>query len=235
LAPGYDASLVRPLSESALAVARRAHALARVPRVERSRRKRLRAAQKSTGLLLEVGTKSAHLPGWLSLDIAPNEDALRLDAAKRWPFPDACARAVRAEHMIEHLSWSDAGLCVGEMARVLESGGLCRICTPDLEGISRAYLERDPRVLDVHREHGYAAPTWAHLPNNYLRMWGHQFVFDFDALRFLLECAGFQEIERASFNRSRHQLLDRTDIHDPGELEPLVLCLDAVKHEAPAP
>jgi predicted SAM-dependent methyltransferase len=115
------------------------------------------------------------------------------------------------------------------MARVLEPGGLCRICTPDLEGIARAYLAREPHVLDVHREHGYDAPTWAHLPNNYLRMWGHRFVFDFDTLRLLLERSGFEQIERASFNRSRHELLDRTDSHDPGELEPLVVCVDAVK------
>jgi hypothetical protein len=67
------------------------------------------------------------------------------------------------------------------------------------------------------------------MPNNYLRMWGHSFVFDFDALRFLLEDAGFEQVERAGFNRSRHELLAGTDIHDMGELEPLVVCVDAVK------
>lgn len=198
-------------------------------KIERARAERLEAAQASTGLLLDVGTSSSHLPGWLSLDIEPDEKALRLDASKPWPFPDGCARAVRAEHMIEHLTWDEAELCIGEMARVLEPGGLCRICTPDLEGIARAYLERDPSVLDVHREHGYDAPTWAHLPNNYLRMWGHRFVFDFDSLRSLLERAGFEQIERSGFNRSRHKLLDGTDSHDPEGLEPLVVCVDAVK------
>lgn len=198
-------------------------------KIERARAERLEAAQASTGLLLDVGTSSSHLPGWLSLDIEPDEKALRLDASKPWPFPDGCARAVRAEHMIEHLTWDEAELCIGEMARVLEPGGLCRICTPDLEGIVRAYLERDPSVLDVHREHGYDAPTWAHLPNNYLRMWGHRFVFDFDSLRSLLERAGFEQIERSGFNRSRHKLLDGTDSHDPEGLEPLVVCVDAVK------
>jgi predicted SAM-dependent methyltransferase len=204
-------------------------------RIERARAERLRAAQASTGLLLDVGTSSSHLPGWLSLDIDPDEKALRLDASKPWPFPDGCARAVRAEHMIEHLTWDEAELCIGEMARVLEPGGLCRICTPDLEGIARAYLERDPRVLEVHREHGYDAPAWAHLPNNYLRMWGHRFVFDFDSLRLLLERAGFEQIERSGFDRSRHELLDGTDSHDPGELEPLVVCVDAVKPAVAAP
>jgi predicted SAM-dependent methyltransferase len=216
------------------AVARRINAARRRRsarrRAESARAARLRTAQASTGLLLDVGTSSAYLaPGWLGLDVEPDEEGLRLDASKPWPLPDGCARAVRAEHMIEHLSWDEAAFCIDEMARVLEPGGLCRICTPDLEGISRAYLERDPRVLDIHRDDGYSAPTWSHLPNNYLRMWGHRFVFDFESLRFLLERAGFEQVDRAGFNRSRHALLDGTDSHDPGELEPLVVCVDAVK------
>lgn len=198
-------------------------------RIDQARAERLRAAQASADLLLDIGTNNAHLPGWLSFDIDPDEHTLRLDASKPWPLPAGCARAVRAEHMIEHLSWDEAEFCIAEMARVLAAGGLCRICTPDLEGIARAYLARDPRVLAVHREHGYEAPTWAHMPNNYLRMWGHKFVFDFDALQTLLEQGGFEQIERASFNRSRHELLDGTDSHDPGALAPLVVCVDAVK------
>ena len=131
--------------------------------------------------------------------------------------------------MIEHLTWDEARTCIEEMFRVLEPGGLCRVCTPDLEVIARAYLERDPRMLEVHRRHGYTAPTWSHLPNNYLRMWGHRFVFDLDALGTLLAGAGFEEIERTGFNHSRHELLDGTDSHDPEELDALVVCVDAVK------
>jgi predicted SAM-dependent methyltransferase len=152
-----------------------------------------------------------------------------MDASRPWPFPDGCARAVRSEHMVEHLTWDEAAFCIREMYRVLEPGGVCRICTPDLEGIARAYLEREPRVLDIHREHGYEAPTWSHLPNNYLRMWGHRYVFDTEALTTLLEDAGFGEVERTGFGQSGHAVLDNTDSHDPEGLEPLVVCVDAVK------
>lgn len=198
-------------------------------RVAATYEQRLRELRRSRGLLLDVGASSVHLPGWVSLDIEPDEQGVFLDASKPWPLPDGCARAVRAEHMIEHLDWQEAVTCTREMSRVLEPGGVCRICTPDLEGIARAYLERNPRVLEVHREHGYDAPTWSHMPNNYLRMWGHKYVFDFEALGALLVDAGFAEIERTQFNRSRHKILDGTDSHDPGELEPLVVCVDALK------
>lgn len=225
--------LVRRFRAERRARQKAAEEAARLERAEAGRAELLRTAQQSTGLLLDIGTSTAFVsPGWIPCDIDPDEQSLRIDAAKPWPLPDGCAKAVRAEHMIEHLSWEEAELCVGEMARVLEPGGLCRICTPDLEGISRAYLERDPRVLEAHREVGYFAPTWSQLPNNYLRMFGHRFVFDFESLRYLLERAGFDAVERTGFNRSRHALLDGTDSHDPGVLESLILCVDAEKPDS---
>jgi predicted SAM-dependent methyltransferase len=198
-------------------------------RQERRRRSRLHALQFERGLLLDLGASSLHLPGWVSLDIEPDELGIRMDAAKRWPFADHSARAVRGEHVIEHLTFDEAEVCIREMFRVLEPGGVCRICTPDLEGIARAYVTRDEDALEIHRLHGYVAPTWSHLPNNYMRMWGHQYMFDFDALSYLLERAGFEGVERASFNTSRHAVLNGTDSHDPEGLERLVVCVDAVK------
>jgi predicted SAM-dependent methyltransferase len=201
----------------------------RVRRVAALHGERLLRLRQARGLLLDIGGGTTHLPGWVTLDIEPDADSVPFDASKRWPLQDESARAVRAEHMIEHLDWQEATTCIREMYRVLEPGGICRICTPDLEGIARAYLDRDPRVLQVHRGHGYDAPTWSHLPNNYLRLWGHRYMFDFDALRMLLEDAGFAEVERTAFNRSRHELFDGSDSHDPEELESLVVCVDAVK------
>ena len=222
--------------QAALARARHragARAAAAKARRHAAQRNRERLAELATGhgLRLDVGASGYHLDGWVSLDIEPDEKGVQMDASRPWPLPSGCARAVRSEHMIEHMTFDQAAFCIREMARVLEPGGVCRICTPDLEGISRAYLERNPRVLEVHRDHGYTAPTWSHLPNNYLRMWGHRYVFDLDALSFLLTEAGFTEVERTRFNRSRYPDLDGTDSHDPGELEPLVLCVDAVKPE----
>jgi predicted SAM-dependent methyltransferase len=219
----------RAAAQARAATARRRRTLRERAVDERRRRERLASLQSQRGLLLDVGASGSHLPGWVSLDIEPDAEGIRMDAARPWPFPDGCARAVRSEHMVEHLSWDEAAFCIREMYRVLEPGGVCRICTPDLEGIARAYLERDPRVLDVHREHGYDAPTWSHLPNNYLRMWGHRYVFDAEALTTLLEAAGFGEVERTRFAQSKHPVLDKTDSHDPEELEPLVVCVDAVK------
>lgn len=192
-------------------------------------RRRTQALRGKRGLLLNVGDGGRGLEGWVTLDIEPSQGDGFLDAGKPWPLDDGCAAAVRYEQMIEHLTWSEAIVCVDETFRVLAPGGVCRICTPDLEGIGRLYLGRDEEVLAAHRGHGYDAPTWAHFPNNYLRMWGHRFVHDFDSLARLLAAAGFEQIERASFRQSRHPVLAGTDSHDLAPLGAIGLFVDAVK------
>jgi predicted SAM-dependent methyltransferase len=202
-------------------------------RVERSTRRRSETAFKELsgrrGLLLDVGTSSTHLPGWVSLDVQPDDRALYLDATARWPLPDACAAAVRSEHMVEHLTANEVRRYLREAYRVLEPGGVLRTCTPDLEAIVRVYLERDPALLATHRSHGYDAPTWAHFVNNYVYLFGHRFVYDFEALAAMLAEEGFTEVERVVFNASRHSVLAGTDSHEMDELERIVLCVDAVK------
>jgi predicted SAM-dependent methyltransferase len=179
-------------------------------------------------LLLNVGAANHH-PEWINLGPNPDDEGVFLEPGTAWPLRSGCARAIRSEQQIEHLTWGQAEVFVNEAFRVLEPGGVCRICCPDLEGISRAYLERDAKILARHRADGYFAPTWSHLPNNYMRNWGHRYLLDLDALTLLLDNAGFTHVERTGFSRSAHPLLAGTDIHDPGELEPLVLRVDAVK------
>ena len=216
-----------------LVALRRCLVSVRTSRERRRRdRERLGKLRSASGLLLDVGSSSLHLPGWLSLDIEPDEHGIRMDATKPWPFGDGSARAIRSEHMIEHLGYEEGLAFLREAHRVLEPGGVIRVCTPDLEGISRAYLERDPRVLEAHRRHKYVAPTWAHLVNNYARSWGHRFLYDFDALRQMLGESGFDQVERVRFGESRYGVLAGTDSHDMGELELLVVCVDAVKPRA---
>jgi hypothetical protein len=104
-----------------------------------------------------------------------------------------------------------------------------RTSTPDLRGIAEAYLAADPATLAAHRAHGYEARNHADLLNNYVQMHGHRHVYDFETLGQLLSQSGFEDVERAEFGESRHELLRGVDTHEMGELSGLVVCVDAVK------
>ena len=78
--------------------------------------------------------------------------------------------------------------------------------------------------------HGYRARNGADLLNNYVHAWGHRHVYDEETLALLLEEAGFVDVERAAFGKSRHPGLRNVDRHPMGEpLQSLVVCVDAVK------
>jgi predicted SAM-dependent methyltransferase len=185
-------------------------------------------------LRLNVGSSGGHVDGWISIDLYrdPEGRCFRMDAAAPWPFRDGSAAAVNSEHFIEHLTREQAAAYLREAFRVLRPGGLIRTSTPDLEGMAAAYAAKDPRVLDVHRSHGYTASNHADLVNNYFFQHGHRHVFDFGTLGELLSEAGFEQIERASFGKSSHPELRGIDTHDVGELETLVVAVDAMKPSA---
>ena len=182
-------------------------------------------------LKVNVGSSTAVVEGWINADIDrdPEGRCLRFDAAGAWPFADCTAIAVNSEHVVEHLHPDDVPKLFAEAFRVLAPGGVIRTSTPDLEALCRVYLAGAPETLEAHRALNYTARNHADLLNNYFHMHGHRHLYDFATLDALLGDAGFAEVERASFGRSRHDVLAGVDTHDVGELEGIVLVVDAVK------
>jgi predicted SAM-dependent methyltransferase len=182
-------------------------------------------------LRLNIGSSGEHVDGWINLDLLrdPEGLCLRMDATEPWPFESGSAEAINSEHMIEHLERADAPVFFAEAFRVLRPGGVIRTSTPDLRGISEAYLAADPAVLEAHRAHGYTARNHADLLNNYVHMHGHLHIYDYETLALLLTEAGFDQVERVEFGESRHPALRGVDTHAMGELSKLVVCVDAVR------
>lgn len=203
--------------------------------VERDRRW-VASLRGRTDLRLNIGSSGEHVDGWINADLLrdPNGRCLRMDATQPWPFDHGSAEAVNSEHVVEHLDRADAAVFFEQAFRVLRPGGVIRTSTPDLRGISEAYLAADPVVLEAHRAHGYAARNHADLVNNYVHMHGHLHIYDFETLELLLAQAGFEQIERVGFGESRHPLLSGIDTHGMGELSDLVVCVDAVRPPASA-
>jgi len=68
--------------------------------------------------------------------------------------------------------------------------------------------------------------------NNYVRDWGHQFIYDDRTLRFALEGAGFAQLERRLLNDSSDPTLrglENTERMPEGFLQLESLTLEAVK------
>jgi predicted SAM-dependent methyltransferase len=194
-------------------------------------RRRLAELGQRGDVKLNVGSSTIYVEGWVSADISrdPNGKILKLDATAPWPFPPGSLMAVNSEHFIEHVSREGAAAYLREAFKALQPGAPIRTSTPDLEGIFRAYVEAEPSILQEHRGHGYQAASHADLVNNYFYLYGHRQIYDFSTLAGMLRDAGFEDVQRARFGESEHDLLRGIDQHDGGPLNALVLAVDAVK------
>lgn len=132
----------------------------------------------------------------------------RLDATRRFPFPDDSADAVYISHMISNLTRAGARACVGECHRVLKPGGVLRIATLDLDATVSGY---DPRQPDIFVDLLFDLDTSTRAKN---RHWWH---YNEKSLALLFTASGFGEIAKRGYSEGRCPDVERVDSR-PGSL-----------------
>lgn len=173
---------------------------------------------------LHLGCGFNILPTWLNTDRRPGSKRLgtvRLDATKRLPFDDGQFHYIFSEHMIEHLSFEDGGKMLRECRRVLQpgpDGGKIRITTPDLAFLVALHAEpksdlQERYVAWAARHSSLSGTHDCFVINNFVRAWGHQFIYDERTLRASLDEAGFTKIVRRKLNESEDSALSGLE-HD---------------------
>jgi predicted SAM-dependent methyltransferase len=151
---------------------------------------------------LHLGCGSNLLPGWLNTDANPYDEGIfMMDATEPFPFESDQFKEIFTEHMIEHVSYTNALAMLKECYRVLQPGGKLRVSTPDLKFLVALYepttdLQRNYIKWATERWIPWASrPSSAFVINNFMRDWGHKFIFDQPTLREALELAGFTDIQ----------------------------------------
>ena len=164
---------------------------------------------------LHIGCGGNILGDWLNTDFFPSSARiLHLDATRVIPFPDDTFDCIFTEHMIEHISHSDGFAMLRECRRVLKHGGSIRVSTPDLQFLIDLYREdksEEQRDYIKWATDNYiqSAPYYddTFVINNFVRAWGHLFIYDEKTLRSSLEATGFTNIVRCKLNESENELL----------------------------
>jgi|TARA_R100000995_G_scaffold83426_2_gene59332 predicted SAM-dependent methyltransferase len=114
---------------------------------------------------LNVGCASRILPDYINIDL----DSLE-EIRKRYPnisvpesgefmvgdvlsldFDDSSVDEVRADALVEHLSFLEEPKFFNEVKRVLKSGGILRFSVPDFEDAVRKWLEAEDDWKDFFR------------------------------------------------------------------------------------
>ena len=127
-----------------------------------------------------------------------------------------------SEHLIEHLTYQEGKFMLEECFRVLKVGGKIRISTPDLKFLIDIYTDDktdlQKRYIDYsvnHRAFDISIVTDTFIINNYVRCWGHTFIYDEKTLKSLFESIGFSNVKSCLIAESEDEnLKDLENIND---------------------
>ena len=185
--------------------------------------------------LLQIGSGPKTLPAWLNSDLITGDIYLDIDRPLALPS-DSFAFAF-GEHVIEHISEASGLGLLAELHRVLRPGGVVRLTTPDLRRIISIYEDQND-VIDrasyarfLERETGRTHEHPCQILNNYLRFWGHRYVYDQHDLSAKLAAVGFVDVHREQPGESRHELLRGVERHgsEPWVNHAEAMCLEATR------
>jgi predicted SAM-dependent methyltransferase len=167
---------------------------------------------------LNIGCGHNSLEGWLNIDYFPEIPSVaHFDARKRFPLPSAAFDYVFCEHMIEHVVYQDGLRMLSEAYRVLKPKGRIRVSTPDLKFLVELYsadkthVQSDYINWSAERFTPNGLKTDTFVINNFVRAWGHRFIYDKKTLRHSLETTGFTQIEQFSINQSNDPELNHLE------------------------
>jgi predicted SAM-dependent methyltransferase len=177
-------------------------------------------------LHVNLGCGYQPMKDWINVDQARgSEIQVVWDLRRGLPFRDESCSAIFSEHVIEHIPKEDAARLIGECYRVLASGGVLRLSTPDAERYLRSYAG-DQEFLR-NPSFGETAGTPMDRINQMMREHGqHLWVYDTESLTLALEGAGFTRIVEQEFGQSLHASMRGID-SEPRAFESLYL--EAVK------
>lgn len=189
---------------------------------------------------LHIGSGTYHEEGWLNSDLEPATlGDIVLDATRPFPLPSDSFAFIYSEHMIEHVPYAGGRAMLSECLRVLAPGGVLRIATPrlgfllDLCGPERSDLEEayirwaiDTFGLDA------PSPRASFVFNNFVRAWGHRFIYDEDTLSEAMRRTGFAQVTVCAVGESGHEALRDREHEErlpPGFLRLETMVLEGTK------
>ena len=111
---------------------------------------------------LNLGCGTRYRPDWTNADLFSDDPTVvHVDLRQRFPFADNRFAAVYHSHVLEHLQRAVGQAMLSECFRVLAPGGILRAVLPDLELLSRWYLEALGQAASDSGQSAVVRHRWA--------------------------------------------------------------------------
>jgi predicted SAM-dependent methyltransferase len=127
------------------------------------------------------------------------------------PLRENTVPAIYSSHFFEHLYKQDALRLINECYRVLQPGGIIRICVPSLESevnrIKEAVLAYENG--DIEKIQPFVTSELAGFTNKFSV---HKYIYNYSALEKALSIAGFVNMSEQSAGKGNIRDVDKLDI-----------------------
>ncbi len=169
---------------------------------------------------LNLGCWPYLMEGWLNTDLYGNKDLTPLDMTQRFPINDSTFDYVFSEHTIEHFTLKEGLNILKECYRILKPGGKIRLATPDLKFLIDLYGSKKSELQKEYvnwatdeflRSSNFKGDVY--VINNFVRSWGHQFIYDYKSLKNSLLTSGFIKIKKYKPGISKDKELKDLEMH----------------------
>src|SRR5262249_47616526 len=155
------------------------------------------------------------------------------------PVPDGSGSGVYCSHVLEHLPRDDLSIALRNTLRILMPGALFRLVVPDLHWRAARYLAlvdegdrnaADALMISCALGRRTKAKNVMSFVRDYYGSGAHQWMYDFVALKALLEEMGFAGVRRCELGDAGDPMFalveDEGRFFDSGERE---LAIEAVR------
>lgn len=149
---------------------------------------------------LHLGCDKRFLPGFVHIDLSdhPHIDH-RHDIRSLPMIADSSAELIYVCHAFEYFDRVEVLDVLREWRRVLQPNGVLRLAVPDFEALVQVYLKHG----DLNKIIGPLFGRWP-IPGGALTIY-HRTVYDFAAVKSVLESAGFQDVRRYDWRATIHK------------------------------
>lgn len=154
---------------------------------------------------LHLGCGRRFIPGFVHVDLAdfPHIDH-RTDVGSLPMFGDGSVDLIYCCHAFEYYDRVEGPRVLKEWHRVLRPGGTLRLAVPDFAALAAVYADTGRLDLVLGPLYGRILVESPDGP----RVFYHRTVYDFAALRALLEEAGFVDVRRYDWRETIHRDYD---------------------------
>ncbi|MGV3278411.1 class I SAM-dependent methyltransferase [Rickettsiales bacterium LUAb2] len=186
---------------------------------------------------LHLGCGAKYFNGWINIDAKeeefPGDNSNKVDIiynlTKLLPIENESVDFIFHDNFFEHLTFEDGLALLTDHYRVLKKGGVVRINQPDLETITKLYINDSFEDLMIdnrtYREH-YSKERWGIDVNrnrcesiNYcFRQVGqHKFLYDYEEMKLRLVEAGFKEVNIKRCNTTESDFIELQNLEGKGQ------------------